>query len=225
MNDAQPTISTNGGAYVGKDVTTGGGDAVMRDQYKFEIKAEGDVSKVIADILAALPKDSLLGKKLLRLMEQFETHHNHLNELKELHDYLHDLLNSVQAFYSQVRDPKRRFSERELRYLASQWRNVEDRIDALMNWARNLKYIAAPDPPFAKTNGQVIGPAWAVQIYSLKLDIHAIIVSQAIRRSDLEDSTSELNNVILRHMFEVDKKLRKIAEAIYILSREVRASI
>jgi hypothetical protein len=63
QNSDSKTIDTGGGAYIGGNVSTGGGDFVGRDQVKTVHKQEGasvqDLLKLLADVRALLPEAEL----------------------------------------------------------------------------------------------------------------------------------------------------------------------
>ncbi len=212
----QSPISTDGGAYVGDDVSVQGGDFVGRD--KIVNYYQLDVERLVEVLRAALPADDPTPQHLLETLAQFRAFHAQLYEWKELHNYLNDVLFTVGQFVREVERLEAQGLPGDPRALGRLWRPVAQKVSLLLEWARQVQYIA---PPLVDDAQGLRGPRWAVEIAANRRRVDEILQPAEFELHALYDAAYDFVDSVERHMYLADKALRETAGELYTLSRMV----
>ncbi len=215
-DEKQGSIQTNGGAYVGDDVSVQGGDFVGRD--KIVNYYQLDLEKLMEALRAALPADDPTPQHLLETLEQFRTFHAQLYEWKELHNYLNDILYVVGQFIREVERLDAQQQPGDLRSLARLWRPVAQKVQLLLEWALQVQHIA---PALVEEEQGWRGPRWAVELAAGRRRVDEILQPAEFTLSALYDAAYAFVDSAERHMYLADKALRETAGELYTLSRIV----
>lgn len=212
----RPVVDTDGGAYIGDDVSVQGGDFVGRD--KIVNYYQLDIERLMEALRAALPADDPTPQHLLDTLEQFRTFHEQLYEWKELHNYLNDILYVVGQFVREVERLDAQGLPGDARALARLWRPVTQKVGLLLEWARGIKHISAP---LSETPEGLRGPRWAVELAASRRRVDEVLKPTEFNLHALYDAAYDFVDSAERHMYLADKALRETAGELYTLSRMV----
>jgi len=214
-------VHTGGGAYFEGGVRTDRGTIVAGNQ---TINYQLDIDKLIAALRQALPANDPEPERLLAALQEFQRLHEHLYEWKELHNFLNDVVMTVDQFADQVERMDAVGHIADPRAIPRQWRPVALKVDLLLDWAATVKHIAAP--PFKQLpDGGMTGPAWAVDLQAARVRVGEMLERGGFDLPYLYDATAAFVDAAARHMYLVDKRLRDTAGDLYGLSREVLRNV
>ncbi len=211
-----PPVDTGGGAYVGDDVTVQGGDFVGRD--KIVNYYQLDIAKLMEALRSALPADDPTPQHLLDTLEQFRAFHAQLYEWKELHNYLNDILYVVGQFIRELERMEAQGLAGDARLLARLWRPVAQKVNLLLEWARQVKTISTP---LVEEADGWRGPRWAVELAVNRRRVDEVLQPAEFDLHVLYDAAYDFVDSAERHMYLADKALRETAGELYTLSRIV----
>jgi len=209
-------IQTGGGAYVGDDVSVQGGDFVGRD--KIVNYYQLDIAKLMEVLRQALPEDDPMPQHLLETLEQFRAFHAQLYEWKELHNYLNDVLYVVGQFIREVERLDAQGLPGDPRSLSRLWRPVAQKVQLLLDWARQVQHISAP---LVEEAEGWHGPRWAVELAANRRRVDEVLQPAEFTLNALYDAAYAFVDSAERHMYLADKALRETAGELYTLSRIV----
>lgn len=225
MGDEVPpepqSIDTGGGAAVHGSVTTGGGEFVGRDK---NVYYQLDVLRLVEALRQALPSDDPAPDHLLDTLTRFQYFHTRLFEWKELHNFLNDVIFTLDQFAREVERLDASGQPGEARALARLWRPVDQKVTVMLDWAATVQHIAAK--PFIRLpEGGLQGPAWAVETHTARLRIGELFQPRNFDLAGLYDATHAFMDVVERHLYLADKSLRDTAMELYHLSSIVLGSV
>lgn len=210
-------ISTRGGSYFEGGVSVPGGTFVARDQY---INYQIDLNQLISALRQALPASDPAPERLLEALREFQRLHERLFEWKELHNYLNDVVITIDQFSTSVERWDASGQAPRASDLARQWRPVALKVDLMLDWARSVRHIA--DLPFAEFNdSRMAGPPWAVDLAAARQRITDMLQGPSLDAKFLYDATAAFVDAASLHMYLVDKHLRDTAGELYNLSQVV----
>lgn len=210
-------INTRGGSYFESGVSVPGGTFVARDQY---INYQFDLNQLIAALRQTLPASDPAPEKLLEALRAFQRLHERLFEWKELHNYLNDVVITVDQFSTSVERWDASGQVPKQTDLFRQWRPVALKVDLLLGWAGTVAHIA--ELPFSQFNdGRMAGPPWAVDLAAARRRVNELLESGTIDLKHLYEATAAFVDAASLHMYLVDKHLRDTAGELYGLSQVV----
>jgi hypothetical protein len=211
------TVLTRGGAYFEGGVSVPGGTFVARDQY---VNYQFDLAQLITAMRQALPPSNPAPQKLLDALREFRRLHERLFEWKELHNYLNDVVITVDQFSTAVERWDASGQVPRLSDLGRQWRPVGLKVEVLLGWAAAVKHIA--DVPFADFgDGRLAGPPWAVDLAASRRRLDEMLQREAPDVKFLYEATAAFVDAAALHLYLVDKHLRDTAGELYALSQLV----
>jgi hypothetical protein len=211
------TVSTRGGSYFEGGVSVPGGTFVARDQY---VNYQFDLKQLIEAMRQALPASDPAPQQLLDALREFQRLHERLFEWKELHNYLNDVVITVDQFSTSVERWDASGQAPRPSDLARQWRPVGLKLDLLLTWAAAPTHIA--ETPFAQfSDGRMAGPPWAVDLAAARRRLVEMLDSRSVDLKFLYEATTAFVDAASLHMYLVDKHLRDTAGELYGLSQLV----
>jgi hypothetical protein len=211
------TVSTRGGAYFEGGVSVPGGTFVARDQY---VNYQFDLAQLITAMRQALPPSNPAPQRLLDALREFRRLHERLFEWKELHNYLNDVVITVDQFATSVERWDASGQLPPFGDLSRQWRPVGLKLDLLLGWAASVKHVASV--PFADFgDGRLAGPPWAVDLAAARRRLDELLERQTADLKFLYEATAGFVDAAALHMYLVDKHLRDTAGELYALSQVV----
>jgi len=227
MSDpADPTSTTNvsGGINLTGDQANIGGDVVGRDKVtqvqgnQINTYLQIDLVQLAATLKQALPANDPLPDRLVAALQDFKQYHSRLWEFKELHNALNDVVFVLDQFAREVERLDAAGQTGNVRALARLWRPVDQKVDLLLDFAANVKYIGAP---LVERNGSRQGPAWAIELQSAAQRINELLVPSEYDFAALYDATNAFSDSADKHLYLADKQLRDTAGELYNLSQQL----
>lgn len=203
-----------------------------------------NVQNIVKDFVPSKnPKLQGLNSLLIQLRNYSEK----VYEWKELHNYLDGIINIFGQYLAQTERFAKTAESKNIEMLNISWQPVALQIEKLLHWSANdIKHIGIPLQVLE--NGDLIGESWAVDLFEFQqmrenflkeypsedfvdgnFFVKAIlkIPQQNMQKRNwkilwrrLLDHTRAFDNSLKKHLFLVDKELRKSAEDLYRLSRE-----
>jgi hypothetical protein len=211
------TVQTRGGSYFEGGVSVPGGTFVARDQY---VNYQFDLAQLITAMRQALPPSNPAPQRLLDALREFRRLHERLFEWKELHNYLNDVVITVDQFATSVERWDASGQLPPFGDLSRQWRPVGLKLDLLLGWAASVKHVASV--PFADFgDGRLAGPPWAVDLAAARRRLDELLERQTADLKFLYEATAGFVDAAALHMYLVDKHLRDTAGELYALSQVV----
>jgi hypothetical protein len=175
--------------------------------------------------------------KLNKTLRDFRHYHKELDEYKELHNKINDILTRFEPFRNEIISLKSNQIERKIESLKIRWQPVSMLVDSLLSWARKIEYIGER---FQILEGkEKRGESWAVlfsaeqdemnqlglkiiytekMIYPNQPPSVEISADKSLWVSRLKSCTERFHNITLIHMYETDKKLLKTAQELLSIS-------
>ena len=175
--------------------------------------------------------------KLNKTLRDFLHYHKELDEYKELHNKINDILTRFEPFRNEIISLKSNQIERKIESLKIRWQPVSMLVDSLLSWARKIEYIGER---FQILEGkEKRGESWAVlfsaeqdemnqlglkiiytekMIYPNQPPSVEISADKSLWVSRLKSCTERFHNITLIHMYETDKKLLKTAQELLSIS-------
>jgi len=212
--DAKKEITTGGGAYANGNVQTGGGAFVGRDQYIQYNQL--DVTQLTDALRQVFPDGDPAPELWTQALKDLRVHHTCLFEWKELHNFLNDILVVLGQFKREVERIDISGEKPNSRALSRLWRPVVQKVDAMMDWAKSIKFIS--DVPLSYTDEYTRGPSWAIDLYAAKILIDGLLENHELETGDIYDAVFDFSDLAEQHMYLTDKMLRSTAGELYNLS-------
>jgi hypothetical protein len=216
--------SISGGINLNSDRASIGGDVVGRDKVtqvqgdQINTYLQLDLPKLLETLKHSLPKDDPLPDRLMNTLHNFQQYHTRLWEWKELHNALNDVIFVLDQFSREVERLDAAAQTGTVRALARLWRPVNQKVDLLIEFARNLQYIGSP---FIERNGNRQGPLWAIELHSTAQRINALLTPLDYDFAALYDATNTFSDAASKHLYLADKQLRDTAGELYTLSQRL----
>ena len=197
-----------------------GGDIVGGD--KIENYLQLDVEKLVRVLREAMPNDPA-PEHLQEALNDFQLFHVRLFEWKEVHNYLNDVIYTLDQFSREVERLDASGATPEVRRMRRMWRPVAQKVELLLEGAATLKHIG---PAFVRLeSGGMQGPRWAVELEAARARLDELLAMEALNAAALYDSTYDFSDIASRHMYLADKQLRDTASELFNLSRIVLGSV
>lgn len=206
-------------------------EALVQTVYELRPHAGVSVRQEAARRLAA--NDPLLAQ-LNSLVEQLRTYHERLREWKEMHNHLDETLNIMGAYLGQIDLSVNNGEFVNAASLKLLWRPTFNRLDRTIDWGQNdVRHI--DDLQFGGVDSD-----WAYQLRSMADGMQEFLTEfETLQRrfrnqqnqpeardelwetqESLLDRTRELDDLLRKLMFQVDKELLKSVGELYELSRQ-----
>lgn len=139
-----------------------------------------------------------------------------LAELVELHCLLQDVLIALHPFrVFLVTGVETGLDASGRQALLQNWRPCQRRVDALADFAEEVKFIGHP---FRRSGRELEGERWVVEIVALQAVLEDGLKEDELDCKSLFGFTDELENVCHRHLLLVDGKLKTVARGAQRLS-------
>jgi hypothetical protein len=209
-----------------------------------------NIDELISALKQAFPKDDPRPEQLRNILLDFEKVQRlqqSLYEWKELHNSLDDILTSFAPFSSEIHRADSEKTIPSLSTLNNLWYAVTAKVDALLEFARNIKYIGNR---YKEEAGMTSGETWAVKISGLRNQVNIqlglnetssfnVSTKRSISFAEksklmigirpdwwvaLYELNNEFNHVAYGQMHWADKKLRETATELYTLSKSAFGS-
>ncbi len=225
-------IETGGGAYLEGEVQTGGGDIIGRDKVTKGDEVRGDkyvqyyqldVAKLLDTLQRSLPDNDPTPQHLMETLQRFQFFHTRLFEWKELHNYLNDITFTLAQFSREVERLDATGEAPNFRGLSRLWRPITNKVAVLLEWAAGVEHIS--ETPFTRLAEGMQGPPWAIEPLVAQTRIDELLEAAGQRSDDLYDATFDFVDIVERHMYLADKKLRETAGELFTLSSVVLGSL
>ncbi len=196
------------------------GDIVGGD--KIENYIQLDVEKLVSVLREAMPDDPG-PEHLQEALNDFQLFHVRLFEWKEVHNYINDVIYTLDQFSREVERLDASGTTPDVRAMRRMWRPVAQKVNLLLEGAATLKYIG---PAFVRLEtGGMQGPRWAVELEVARARLDELLAMEALDAATLYDTTYEFSDIASRHMYLADKHLRDTATELFNLSRIVLGSV
>ena len=190
----------------------------------------GDINYIVSsfgsayqELREALPEDHPAIQSLRESLIGLAIYHELINEWKELHNLLQELLNAVDQFHAEVERLYDRSADFEVRVLRRRWRPCQRRIRMLAGFASNVKHIC-PDP-YREGNRTLRGPDWVVEIVLRQRDVEDMLGGAECDVSEMYELAIEFSDVCHTHLYLADKSLRDSAGELSMLSNRILAKV
>jgi hypothetical protein len=181
-----------------------------------EMVAEG-FQQAVTELKQAAPDKTEALNRIVDVMIELRRFHEHLNEWKELHNLLQDLMICL----TPLRDGLRSMTTAPGRWTRatsmSLWGPCRTKICQLESFAQNIKYI--DDQTYCHEEKSIRGPAWMVNIVALRSKLEA-----SLNEGDPQatfSSTQDLYNTCIQTLYRADKRLRDKVSELYALSNAI----
>lgn len=218
MSDQPPS-----GTQISGDANVDGGDFIARDKVIQNIQnVNFDIEKLVTALKQSLPDDDPTPQYLLDALKGFQHYHASLHEWKELHNLLNDILFTFGSFTLEIDRIEIANEKPHPRRLIQLWRPISQKVDALLEWGKEIKYIGTP---FAHSEKGLQGEPWAIEMYVAKERLDQLLNSPKVEAEELFNARFEFSGKAETRMYLADKKLRETADELYSLSRVVLGSI
>ena len=246
-------VNTGGGDLVSGDKTMGdkaGDDKFVADEISGDVVSgdkvvqilQLDLPRLVAALRQSLPEEDPAPAYLIETLRRFRDYHIRLNDWKELHNQLNDILINYGSFSREVERLAVTHEDTEPRIINMHWRPISQRVSLLLDWASAPRSITEGEP-FARLEDRIVGPMWAVKMCVAcdRLDDLVrpvgpprLFIQQPNSRpahpptveiGDLYDAASEFIDTAERWMYLVDRQLRDTATELLSLSRIVLGSL
>ena len=246
-------VNTGGGDLVSSDKIMGdeaGDDKIVSDQVSGDIVSgdkvvqilQLDLPRVLAALRQSLPANDPAPVYLIETLRQFRDYHARLNDWKELHNQLNDILFNYGSFSREVERLAVTHEDPEPRTIHMHWRPVSQRVSLLLDWASAPRTITGGEP-FARLEDRIVGPLWAVELCAASARLDDLVRPAGPPRlfvelrnarpvrpptveiGDLYDAASEFFDTAERWMYLADRQLRDTATELLSLSRIVLGSL
>ena len=148
--DPDSTTNVSGGINLTSDQANIGGDVVGRNKVtqvqgdQINNYLQIDLAQLAATLKQALPANDPLPDRLVAALQDFKQYHSRLWEFKELHNALNDVVFVLDQFSREVERLDAAGQTGSVRALARLWRPVDQKVDLLIEFARNVQHIGAP---------------------------------------------------------------------------------
>jgi hypothetical protein len=141
----------------------------------FMRSTDGDIlgGQYIETLLRHIPRDRARPSQLDRNLNRFRQNLDCLREWKDLHDHLDDILTAFAPFSALVERADRGRRPPELKELQNLWYPVSEKVDTLLNWAGQIRFIGQPYNVHEER--QITGEKWAVQLSALRQDLNELL--------------------------------------------------
>ena len=222
--DEASVSNISGGINLTSEQANIGGDAVGRDKVT---QVQGDlvnnyiqldVQKLVDTLKQALPANDPLPDRLVAALQNFKHYHSRLWEFKELHNYLNDVVFVLDQFSREVERLDAAGQKGDARTLTRLWRPIDQKVDLLVDFARNVQHIA---DRLIETDGRWQGPAWAVELHMAARRINELLLPANYDLSALYDATYAFSDAAEKHMYLADKQLRDTAGELFNQSNQL----
>jgi hypothetical protein len=223
-SDNSTTSNISGGVNLNSDQTSIEGDLVGRDKItqvqgdQINTYIQIDLPQLLETLKQALPENDPLPDRLVNALKDFKHYHSRLWEFKELHNALNDVVFVLDQFAREVERLDAAGQTGNARALARLWRPVDQKVDLLIEFARNLQHIGTP---LSQHNGSWQGPAWAIELQSTAQRINDLLAPSDYDFTALYDATNTFSDAVDKHLYLADKQLRDTAGELYHLSQQL----
>lgn len=209
-----------------------------------------NVDELVSALKEAFPKDDPRPEQLRKLLhnfEQIQQLQQSLYEWKELHNALDDILTAFAPFSSEIHRADSEKTIPSISALHNLWYAVSVKVDALLEFARQIKYIGNC---YREEAGVISGESWSVKISGMRTQVNIQLgldetsgFSPPTKRSvsfaeksklmigikpewwvALYELNNEFNHIAYGQMHWADKKLRETATELYTLSKSAFGS-
>jgi hypothetical protein len=246
-------VNTGGGDLVGRDKNLGdkaGDDKIVADQVFGDIVSgdkvtqvpQLDLPRLLTALRQSLPEDDPAPAYLINSLRQFRDYHARLNDWKDLHNQLNDILFNYGAFSREVERLAVTHEDPEPHTINMHWRPVAQRVSLLLDWASAPRTINEAEP-FARFEDRIVGPLWAVELCVAGDRLDDLVRPTGPSRlfiqprnsrlarpptveiGELYDAAAEFIDAAERWMYLVDRQLRDTALELLSLSQIVLAGL
>lgn len=246
-------FDTGGGDLVGSDKILGdkaGDDKIAASEVEGDIVSgdkivqylQIDLPRLLSALRQGLPENDPAPAHLVRALRQFKIYHARLNDYKDLHNQLNDILFNYGSFSREIERLAVSHEDPEPRAIGIHWRPIFQRVTLLLDWASAPRTIIEAEP-FARLEDRIVGPPWAVELCAASDRLDELVRSNRPERlfvlprdsrpvrssyvdiGDLYDAASEFFDVAERTMYLVDRQLRETTAELLSLSRIVLGSL
>lgn len=200
-----------------------------------------ELEHIIETLLKYFPKSYLKNPdELDRILNEFRQYYEQLQEYKELHNKINEILTALEPFRTEMYRLNFLSLSPELERLRTLWLPVSIRVEELLNWSQTIKYIGKP---FHLGDNVKEGEPWAIQFSEMRdkinqlglstysigeldhLDFKKIYSFQRARNkvrwlNNLFEFTSQLSNATFINLDIADKQLRQTAQELLNLSNK-----
>lgn len=190
----------------------------------------GDINYIVnnfglayQELRKALPEDHPAIQSLRESLASLATYHELINEWKELHNLLQELLTAMDQFHAEVQRLYDLSAIGDVKSLRRQWRPCQQRIRVLVGFARDIKLIWAE--PYREENETLRGPAWAVEIVLRQRDLEDMLGREECDVDPMYELIVDFHDTCYTHLYLADKNLRDAAGDLYLLSSRILAKV
>lgn len=244
---------TGGGDLVGSDKIMGdkaGDDKIVSDRVGGDIVSgdkvvqylQIDLPRLMDALRQSLPENDPAPAYLINALRQFKDYHARLNDWKDLHNQLNDILFNYGSFSREIERLAVSHEDPEPRTIGMHWRPVSQRVALLLDWASAPRKIIEAEP-FARLEDRLVGPQWAVELSVASDRLDDLVRPAGTARlfvlprdsrpvrppyvdiGELYDAASEFYDIAERSMYLADRQLRETAAELLSLSQIVLGSL
>jgi hypothetical protein len=201
-----------------------------------------DLPRLIEVLRRGLPEGDPTPAYLARALRRLKEYHSRLNDWKELHNQLNDILFNFGQFSREVERLAVYHEDPEPETIGIHWRPVSQKVAFLLDWASAPRSVVV-DKPFARLEDGIAGPTWLVElcVASDRLDnlVHPAGPSRLfvlprdsrptrplyVDINELYDAEAEFYDVAERSMYLAGRQLRETATELLNLSHIVLGSL
>ncbi len=222
--DSANTTNISGGINLTSDQANISGDVTGRDKItqvqgdQINNYLQIDLAQLAATLKQALPANDPLPDRLVAALQDFKRYQSRLWEFKELHNTLNDVVFVLDQFAREVERLDAAGQTGNARTLARLWRPVDQKVDLLIEFARNVQHIGAP---LIQQNDSWQGPAWAIELQSAAQRINELLTPSDYDFAALYDATNAFSDSADKQLYLADKQLRDTAGELYNLSQQL----
>lgn len=189
----------SGSLSIAKDLV--GKNSVRSETYieTFEVKLLGDNLIAVIDALkSSLTPESNVLHKLRETLRQLRLAQKRINELKHIHNMLHELEVSLEGVMQSI-------AANNIMTLKLIWNSFVKRDFAKMKHFASEEMQYLDQVKFHIEEGDIMGPVWILELWHLKMNFEQSLMEGAQRES------AELAAIMLEkcrhHLFNIDRKL------------------
>lgn len=201
-----------------------------------------DMPRLMDVLRRTLPEDDSTLQYLTNLIDRLKDTHERLNDWRELHNQLNEILYNFGQFSREVERLAVYHEDPEPETIGIHWRPVAQKVAFLLDWA-SAPHSVVVDTPFARLEDRIIGPTWAVElcVASDRLDRlvrpagqpHLFILPRDSRPTrplyvdinELYDAGGEFFDIAERTMYLTGRQIRETTTELLNLSHNVLGSL
>lgn len=211
----------------GGKLQTGG---ISADEIKAENVVDGNINYIVnvfglayQALREELPEDHPAIQWLRESLSGLAAHHEHINEWKELHNLLQELLNAIDPFLAEIQRLCDAYAPSEPKILRQWWRPCRRRIGMIVAFAQSVRYV--DQEPYSEDNGTLHGPTWTVEIVLRQRQLEEILKEEACNTEEILELVVEFSDICHTHLYLADKNLREQVGSLYAISTSVLARV